>query len=484
MERAFQVACIAYDMSIYINRLVAKVTSNIQLQKYLSWSKRSTNRRIFAATILIGIITLTLNLVSMLREMVVAHQFGAGDEVDAYLIAFLLPSFVVNVVAGSFNAALIPTYIQTRENNGQGAAQQLFSSVMLWSTALLVLASVFLALAIHYILPILASGFNADKLALAQSLFFVLLPIITISGIVTIWSSVLNAGERFVMGALAPVMVPVVTLVFLFILKNRLGIYSLALGTVAGSILQCVLLAIALRRQNILLLPRWYGVTEDLKKVFRQYLPMIGGAFMMSGTSVINQAMATWLAPGSVSALNYGSKISTLMTGLATTALGTAALPYLAQHVAARDSVSLRHIYYTYTKLILWITIPVTLMFILFSNDLVRLLFERGAFDVSTSGIVSLVQQCYLLQLPFYVLGTLEVRMISSFSANHIIARIAVSNFLITVAANYIFMKLIGLPGIALSTSIVYLISAAMCHFVVMRKLNELDNAVTPRTSC
>ena len=180
-------------------------------------------------------------LASFAKELVVAKWFGRGDALDAFVIAFLLPSFLVNLVAGSMNSALIPTFIQVREKEGGEAAQRLFSSVMVFGLVLLVGVSIVIAVLGPYCLPLLGSGFSAGKLILTRRLLYVLLPFIALSGLITMWTSVLNAGEKFALPALLPILTPVSIVLSLFLIGNKWGIYALAAGTVAGVALQVVL---------------------------------------------------------------------------------------------------------------------------------------------------------------------------------------------------------------------------------------------------
>src|SRR5262245_36277868 len=81
----------------------------------------SVNRRILGAIVTIGVMTFAVKLVAMLKDMIVAASFGTADTVDALLTAFLLPSFLINVIAGSFRNALIPIYVAVREKQGPEA---------------------------------------------------------------------------------------------------------------------------------------------------------------------------------------------------------------------------------------------------------------------------------------------------------------------------------------------------------------------------
>src|SRR5437870_7502574 len=201
---------------------------SLDLSQWNLWLQRSVNRRIFAAMLTVGGLSLAVKIVSTLKEIVIAQQFGVGDALDAFLIAYLVPSFAINVIAGSFNAALIPTYVQVREQEGQEAAQRLFSSVMVWSAGLLIAFSVLLGIASSYILPVLGSSFSSEKLALTRTLFLIVLPTLPLSGMFVTWAAVLNAGERFALAAIAPVLTPIVVILVVYGWGGTWGVYVFA----------------------------------------------------------------------------------------------------------------------------------------------------------------------------------------------------------------------------------------------------------------
>jgi putative peptidoglycan lipid II flippase len=446
---------------------------NTQLRRYLDlivrWRTHSVNRRIFAAMITVGGFTVLVKLVATAREMVVAYQFGPGSSLDAFLIAWLIPSLAVNVVAGSFNSAFIPTFINVREQEGLAAAQRLLSSATVCGVALLILVTGLLALVAPYLLPLVGSGFDEQKLLLCHSLFLLVLPTIVISGLSTIWSAVLNAGERFALAAIAPIALPAATVIAVLLLSRRWDIYALVIGMVSGYIVQACILAGALRRQGFSLLPRWHGIDVPMKEVIAQYLPMIAGAFLISSTDLVDQSMAAMLGSGSVSALVYGNRVVTFFLGIGSMAIGTAVLPHFSRLAAASDWKSLRHTLYTYGRLIVLITVPLALLGAYFSEPLVKVLFERGAFGSGDTQTVAQIQAFFLLQMPFYLLGILLVRLVSSLKANHILMWGAVISMLLNIVLNYLLMQWFGVSGIALSTTIVYLCSVLYLLYMLSR---------------
>lgn len=440
-----------------------------------SWRAGSANSRIFSAILTVGGMTILVKLVSTAKEVVVAHQFGVGDGLDAFLIAFLLPSVAINIIAGSFNAALIPTYIQIRDQQGKEAAQRLFSSVMICSGLLLIIISLLMALAAPRALESLGSGFGPEKLALTRKLFYMLLPILPLSGMFVTWSAVLNAGGRFALAAISPMMTPLIAIVVVREFSASSGIYSLAVAMVAGVILEGTILAAALRRQGISIIPKWRGFDPATKQVMGQYAPMIVGGCLMSSSGLVDQAMAAMLSPGSVSILSYGNKVSSVVIGVCSIALSTAVLPQFSSMVAAHHWTAVRTTLKTYTRLTLIATLPLTLVLVLMSRLLVGVLFQHGAFSESNTMAVASVQSMYILQLPFYVTGMLFVRLISALKGNQVLMWGASISFLVNIVMDYLLMNSIGVAGIALSTSIVYLVSLTYLSLTSMRLLRRSE---------
>ena len=441
-------------------------------------SSLTPGRKIFNAAASVAVCSGIAALVSTAKELVVARWFGRGDALDAFLIAFLLPSFLVNLVAGSFNSAMIPTFIQVREREGREAAQRLFSGVMVVSLALLVGVSILVGILAPYFLPLLGSGFSPAKLMLTRRLLYGLLPFIALSGLAVAWTAVLNAGERFGLPALSAVLSPLSIIAFLLLLGRVWGIHALVVGTVVGVALQAAVLGWMLRMRGVRLEPRWYGFDPSLRKVIGQYAPMLAGALLMGSTELVNQAMAAMLEPGSVAALNYARKVVSLFIVVGATPLGTAALPYFSQMVANHDWSGCRHTLRVYSRLIVLVTVPLTAGLVAFSHPLVRIVFQRGAFTSADTGVVSRVLAFLSLQIPFYVLASLGVRLISALKRNSVLMTFAAVSTVLNVVFNLILMKHFGVAGIALSTSLVYLISCALIYISIAMSLRRGNRVV------
>ncbi|HEY9710146.1 MAG TPA: murein biosynthesis integral membrane protein MurJ [Oculatellaceae cyanobacterium] len=444
----------------------------------INWKKLTTGsptRQIFSAAITVGFMTALVKVVAVGKELVVAWRFGTGEALDAFFIAFIVPSFIFVVVAESFNAALIPTYIRVREQEGLEVAQRLFSGVVVWSLVLLTIITILMIVTAPLYLPWLAGGFSPQKLDLTFHLICTIAPVVPLSGIVVIWGAVLNAGERFALAAISPALTALITILLLLANKNW-GIFSLAIGLVCGTLLEMILLGAALKRQGMSLRPKWYGFDSHLRQVASQYIPMIAGALLMCSTSLVDQSMAAMLSPGSVAALNYGSKVIALPISLITTAVSTAVIPYFSEMVADRNWLGVRDTMKRYLWLVVITTVPVTVVLFLFSQPIIEVLLQRGSFTAKDTHIVAQIQAMYALQLPFNVGGIFVVRLISSMQLNQILMWASGLNLIINICLNYLFMQWIGVIGIALSTSCVYAFSFSFVFLFATKNLRIIAN--------
>ena len=187
----------------------------------------------------------------------------------------------------------------------------------------------------------------------------------------------------------------------------------------------------------------------------------------------INPWQRCWI-PEASPPLEYGNRLSAALLGIGATGLGTAVLPYVSKTVADKDWSGLQHTLKKYTILILQLSIPCTILIFIYSEPIIQLIFQRGAFTESDTQLVGQVQAMYILQVPFYMLSILKVRLISSIKYNQILFYGALISFVLNILLNYLFMQYFGVSGIALSTAAVYLVSYIFLSVGLHLKLKRL----------
>jgi putative peptidoglycan lipid II flippase len=445
---------------------------NSKISIFRKNAQDSTNSKIFRAALTIGLVSTVAKGGAVLKDLVVAHTFGRSDALDAFIIAFLVPSFVLNLVIGSLGLAMIPVLVEIRQKRGAVAEQKLLSSLMFLSASVLLLIAAALAFLAPFYLRILGSSFSAGKLLFTRKILYCLLPFMVFSGLATFLSGVLSAYKKFALPALVPIATPLITITAVLLAPKSWSVFTLAIGVVAGGFLEAAVLLRLLKTCGMRFRLRWHGLDADVRSVLSQYAPVLVGSVLMGSTTVVDQAMAAMLPSGSVAALSYANKIVALTVAIGATALSTAILPYFSYMAAQQDWAGCRHTLKRYTALTLATTVPLTLALIALSHPLIRLIFQRGAFTAADTDLVSRVQMCYFIQVPFYMCGMLFVRFLSSIRRNDVLMYGSAISLALDVSLNLILMRKMGVAGIALSTSMVYVLAFVILGGLSLRLLH------------
>jgi putative peptidoglycan lipid II flippase len=431
------------------------------------------HRRILASAAMLGSGTVLAKLIAFAKDLLVASAFGTGDELDAFLVAFLIPSFGVTVLASSFAPAFLPTYIRLLQKQGSAAAERLVGQAMVATCGLLVLLTLLLAFAGPYVLPWIASGFDQPKLDLAASLLRLVVGVLVACGLSAFFSTLLNAHEHFALSATAPLAVPATTLAVFWWGRDRWGIYALAVGTLIGFILECAALGYGAYRYRLLPKPRWPTLDVDLRHVASRYAPVAIGSVLVSSSVVVDQAMAASLGRGNVSILNFGGKVVSLLLGIVAISLSTVLFPRFAHLIAADQWYELRRTARNYFVLILAGSVPCVAVVALGAEPMIRTLFQRGAFTSESTAAASQVQAWLALQIPFYVLVMVGFRLLSALDSYQTILRISALNLGLNIVGDVVLMHWFGVRGIAMSTSLVYLVGAIVTLVAIKMRLSE-----------
>ena len=459
-------------------RATAKTISRILGGVAGTAQRPSMRARISLAALTVAGLSAAVKLASLGLTLLIAAIFGTGDDLDAFFIAFMVPSFAMTVIAGSFSSAMVPTYVRVMQQQGRAEAQALLSRVMVLAAALLCGATAVAVVVVPFLFPVLATGFFDTKLLLTRDLFFVLLPLIAVKGMAVIYASILHAHKRFTLVAAAPVSVPVSSvMVILLWADDSTRIFAVAVGTVVGMLGELVVVAWGVRSQEVDIVPRLSCRSPASRQVIAQYLPMVAGALLVGGTTFVDQSMAAALSPGSVASLNYGGRLVAVVIHVLAGGLGTAVLPFFSSLVDGEDWNELRRLLSYYTKLIFYTTPALTVLLCFLSQPIVSTFLERGMFDSGDSVLVGRIQAAYAIQIPFYICAMMFVRLASAMVRNHVLMIAAAISLAGNVILNLIFMELWGVVGIALSTSAVSALSLGYLVLVAYRRLPASNRA-------
>ena len=431
-------------------------------------------RGIAQAALSIATLTLLVKLLGLGREMLLARNLGVAPEVDAYVVSFGLVTLYLNVFLGTVPAALIPLYVGLRTREGAAPALALG----LWATLLALLAAlagvVLANLAARPLLAAAGPGLGPEARAWLVPVFRAMSPLFVLTTLSQMLGTLLNAEGGFVVPALVPGLTAAASVAALAFWPG-LRIWALVLGLLAGGVLEASVLAWAVCRRRRLRLGRIPWV--HLGTFARQFLPMVGGGLLMCSTSLVDVGVASFLPPGGIASLTYANRMPQALASLASGALGTAVLPFFSRLVVDRDWAGLKRIAGAYLAGTFALAALATVLLVLASRPLVAAVFQHGAFGAAQTGLVARIQAMYFLQLPFYAGGVLVVRVISSLGHNEILLPAAAFSAVLNLGLDLFLLRRMGLPGIALSTTLVHLTTLVLLSAWGLRLLRRAEAA-------
>jgi putative peptidoglycan lipid II flippase len=208
-----------------------------------------------------------------------------------------------------------------------------------------------------------------------------------------------------------------------------------------------------------------------------ELLSAAGGNLLIGATVLVDQSIAATLVPGSVAVLGYSTRVTGVLLGIGGYALATALLPHISALVSSGQFGKLRSLLRSYAALTLAVTVPITVLLISASDAITKLLFERGSFVAEDSSLVADVQAAYALQIPFFSLGIIAVRLISAMQANVLLLLVSGLSLVLDVVFAWTLSQFFGVKGIALASSLVYTVACVLAWTLALSRLRKLRAA-------
>lgn len=404
-------------------------------------------------------------IIGLVREMTIAFAGGAGGDVDAYQIAFIIPEILNHVVASGFlSVTFIPIFASYLANGNEDEGWRVFSIIF---TTFGMLLLVFIAVAFYFspeLVRLFAPGFKDPRLFnSAVRMTRIIMPAQFFFFAGGMFMAVQFAKERFFIPALAPLLYNLGIIAGGLILSSKsgrllfgvnFGIEGFAWGVVAGAFAgNCALQYIGAKKAGM----KFYPIIDLKHPEFLKYIlltiPLMAGFSMTFSTEIFLKYFGSFLSDGSIAALNYALRIMFILVGIFGQAVGVASYPFMAKLASLGKIDELNDLLNSTLKYLL-LVIPISTLFMVLRHEIVFLLFQRGRFDPDATRITSEV-------LPFIMAGTF------AFAAQTVVVRgyYAIQNTwfpalfgTIAVFASlplfYIFMKWLGTPGVGLGLSI------------------------------
>lgn len=440
---------------------------------------------------LIGLATMASRVLGLVREQVLAYLFGAGDAMDAFLVAFRVPNLMRDLFAeGAMSAAFVPTFSRTLTREGRPRAWQLANSVV---NALLIVTGGIVVLAV-FAAPAIVQLFAAEfadvpgKFALTVLLTRVMVPFLTLVALAAVCMGMLNAVDRFFIPALSPAMFNVgaiLSMLALVPLAHALDvppILAVAAGTLVGGFGQLVVQWPALRAEGYRYAPRLDPTDPDLRRIL---LLMGPGTIGLAATQVnvfVNTVLATGEGTGAVSWLNYAFRLMYLPIGIFGVSVATAAVPRLSRLAAANDRDGMRSTIGSALGLMLTLNVPATVGLMVLASPIVALIFERGQFTAADTLATAAALRWYALGLLGYSAVKIVTPAFYAVGRSRVPVAVTGVAVFVNMTLNLALVRVMGYQGLALGTSVAALTNAGLLLVLFARHSGGFGTALLSTT--
>jgi putative peptidoglycan lipid II flippase len=417
--------------------------------------------------------TLLSRPLGYVRVAIQAWLFGATAAMDAFVLAFSVPSMLqVVLLTGPLSGVLVPTLTAYRHD--RQALTRLFNSLF----TLCIIAGVIVAGVAAWGAPLLmhlaGPGLAPETHQIAALLFRLMLPMLVLQALLSVCKGALNAVEHYGAPEYAGAVFNIVMIAAPLLFAHRLGVVSLAVGASLGALVQLLLQLPFLAHYQIRYRPSLH-FDVDVRPMIR----LAQGAFLSTMitplNALIDRALASLLFPGAIAALNYAFLLFLLPASLCVVPLSTVLLTDLADLYHRGEIAQVRQRTVSALRLALLLTIPVTVGGVLLAEPLTRLVYEYGRFHAADTLLTAQAVRAYLIGLPFYGTAHLLNRCFYATHDTMTPAMVSLGSLGLNIIADVVLMQFFSHWGIALATTVVLLMTTVVLYALFQRRCTRLE---------
>ena len=400
---------------------------------------------------------LASRILGFLRDMMTASILGANIYSDIFFIAFKIPNLFRTIFAeGAFTQAFIPSF--ARSQHKIRFTTIIFTQLIF----ILMIISLLVTIFAKAITAVIAVGFDENTLDLAAPLVainFYYLPLIFC---VTFLGAILQYKNHFATTAYSTALLNISMIISLYLaqgLHESEVVYYLSYGVIFGGILQLATHIISIRNRR---LSRFFAFKRSLIRTkskitrgfYKTFLPSILGSSTANVASFIDTMLASFLITGSISYLYYANRIFQLPLALFAIAISIALFPAIARAIKNNEQSSALKMLRKYFWILLGLLFTSASIGIIFNDEIISLLFERGAFNSEDTKMTALILAMYLIGLVPFGLAKIFSLWLYSEQKQMITAKIAAKSLIFNIIFSLILIAPFGAAGLAFSSTI------------------------------
>lgn len=432
--------------------------------------------RLAKAASVIMIMTLVNKAVGFIRDSLVASAFGTTYQTDAYNMAMQINDVLFIMIALAITTTFIPILSEVLAKEGK---EEMFNFANNISNILLVLSIIIVFFSYVFapqIVKVIAPKFRGETYALAVELTRISVISLVFLIINAAYTAILQTMDDFLGPAIVGLLLNLPIIIYI-ILGAKGGVVGLTIATVLGMCLRTVAQIPFLFKHGFKYKFVLNFKDHRVKRMILLILPVIIGASANQINKLVNNALGSGLPDGSIAALGFGDRVSDVFYSTFAIAIVTVVFPALARTISENDIDGFKKYIVSAINNIFLIMIPCTVGIVILSVPLITVLFKRGVFDDRSVAMTSGVLIFYGIGLPFYSIRDIFNRALYAMQDTKTSTYNGIIAVAINIGLNLLLVRVIGLKGLALSSSI----AAAICAALLFRSLDKKIGGIYKR---
>lgn len=430
--------------------------------------------KIAKATIGLMIAMMIAKLLGFVREMVLASSYGASMYSDAYLVSMNIPLVILNIIGMALSTILIPMYCEINKKHGDKQSLKFINNIINIVIMICIILSIIGIIFTEPIVKLFAIGFKGNTFKVAVDFTRVLLISMTFTALSYIMTAYLQIKNNFTIPGLISVPKNIIIIISI-IISVKYNPYIMIWGTLIG-ILSELLFQLPFAIKENYKYEFYINIKDDfIKKSILLSIPVLIGVSVNQINTMVDRTLASTLTEGSISALNYANKLTGFVWTLFITSISSVIYPMLSKLVTEDNTEEFKQFIKKSVNSIIILVLPISIGAIVLANPIVKLLFQRGAFDSNATNMTAIALAMYsigmlgsglreLLGKVFYSLKDTKTPMING-----------MISMVINILLNLILIKYLKIAGLAISTSIAFIICAIMLFISLNKKIGYFE---------
>lgn len=415
-------------------------------------------------------------VLGLIRNIVFANFYGTGFEATAFFTASRIPLQLLDITLGAaISSTFIPVFNEFMQKKGKERAivfaNNFLNVIILIAFVLSILGIVFAGPIVKFIAPEL----DVQTLNLTISLSRILFPVLLFTAIAFVFVGFLQSLDEFNIPAIISVVSNGILILYLLIFNNKFGVKGASIAMLIGWGSQVFIQLPSVIKKGFKYRFKIDFKDEGLKKVVKLALPILISSWVQPINNIVNLRLASGLEDGqAVSAIEYAYTLYLIVVGVFSYTLSNIIFPALSKLSADNQKDEFKEVIKKSIKISMFFIIPMAIGMALLSEDVIRLIYERGEFTAYSTLLTSKALLFYAIGMIGY--GLMEVLNKAFYAMQDAKTPMFVSGvaILLNIILSVVFVKAIGYVGLPLSASITSILTSV----IMLWRINKNNKGI------